>query len=468
MKICVIGCGYVGLVTGVCFAEMGNDVVCMDVDRAKIDALRQGLVPIYEPGLEEMLRRNLREGRLGFTSDLGEAVEPSELFFIAVGTPEGTDGSTDLSYVLEAAAAIGERMTGYGIIVNKSTVPVGTADRVREIVGNVTSHEFDVVSNPEFLKEGAAVEDFMRPDRIVVGSFNSRAAESMRELYAPFVRTGAPILFMDCRSAEMTKYVANAMLATRISFMNEMANLSEHLGADIHWVRQGVGADRRIGPSFLFPGVGYGGSCFPKDVRSLISVGRQHGYSLKVMQAVEEVNEFQKRLLVEKMIRFYALKSELGAGSGESVETPHRAALPVSGHAVSTAAGKIAPFAGKTFAVWGLSFKPQTDDMREAASRVIVQRLMELGARVRVYDPQALKEARRVFGEGVEYCANNYAALDQADALLVVTEWNMFRRPDFARMRKLLKHPVIFDGRNQYDPEEMRSLGFRYFAIGRP
>ncbi len=444
MKICVIGSGYVGLVTGVCFAEMGNEVLCMDVDLAKIEMLRAGQVPIYEPGLEEMLRRNLDEGRLRFTCDLTEAVEPSELFFIAVGTPEGADGSTDLSFVLEAARGIGERMTGYGIIVNKSTVPVGTADTVRGIVAGVTKHDFDVVSNPEFLKEGAAVEDFMRPDRIVVGSFNARAAESMRELYAPFVRTGAPILFMDCRSAEMTKYVANALLATRISFMNEMANLSERLGADIHWVRQGVGSDRRIGPSFLFPGVGYGGSCFPKDIRSLISVGERHGYPLKLVQAVEEVNEFQKRLLVEKMRRFYASEASPGAGSGGL------------------------PFEGKTFAVWGLSFKPQTDDMREAASRVIVGGLLELGARVRVYDPQAMHEARRVFGESVEYCSNNYAALDQSDALLLVTEWNLFRRPDFTRIKKLLRHPVIFDGRNQYDPGEMRALGFRYFAIGRP
>ncbi len=444
MRISVVGTGYVGLVTGACFSEMGNDVVCVDVDEAKVESLRQGRVPIYEPGLQEMVQRNLEQGRLAFSSDTRSAAAGAELVFVAVGTPADEDGSTDLRHVFQAAREIAEGMDGYRIIVNKSTVPVGTADRVREAVAAVTRHPFDVVSNPEFLKEGAAIEDFMRPDRVVVGTSSPEAAEKMRELYAPFTRTGAPILVMDARSAEMTKYVSNALLASRISFMNEMANFCELLGADIHWVRQGVGLDRRIGPAFLFPGVGYGGSCFPKDIRSLLHTAARLGHRLSVLSAVEEVNQRQKEILVRKLVDYYSSRPESRPEPGRS------------------------PLEGRKFAVWGLSFKPQTDDMREAPSLAVIGRLLELGAGVQAYDPKALGEARKVFGERVRYCRNSYEALEDADALLLVTEWNEFRHPDFGRMKSLMKRPVIFDGRNQYDPKEMRNLGFLYFAIGRP
>ncbi len=440
MKVAVIGTGYVGVVAGTCFAETGNDVICVDVDQAKIERLQKGEIPIYEPGLEEMVVRNNREGRLVFTTDLADAVRRSLIVFIAVGTPAGEDGSSDLRYVLTAAEEIARAMDGYRIIVNKSTVPVGTADRVREVVARHTRFEFNVVSNPEFLKEGAAIDDFMKPDRVIIGHDDVRVAELMKELYAPFTRTGAPILLMDNRSAEMSKYAANCMLASRISFMNEVANLCETVGADVHAVRQGIGLDRRIGPTFLFPGIGYGGSCFPKDVKALIRTGEEHGYSLDLIKTVEQVNENQKLVLVEKILRHFC---------------PGRSAEP-------------GVLDGRTFAVWGLSFKPRTDDMREAPSVVILERLLQLGAVIQAYDPVAVEAARRIFGDRVRFAKTNYAALDGADALLLLTEWNVFRNPDFPRILRTLKQPVIFDGRNQYNPDELTDLGFMYYCIGRP
>jgi UDPglucose 6-dehydrogenase len=440
MKLAMVGTGYVGLVAGTCFAETGNDVVCVDVDAERVARLQEGKVPIYEPGLEEMLTRNSREGRLSFTTDLAEAVRRSLIVFIAVGTPSDEDGSSDLRYVLEAAKGVAEAMDGYRIIVNKSTVPVGTADKVRDVVLRHTRHEFNVVSNPEFLKEGAAIEDFMKPDRVIIGHDDVRVAEIMKELYAPFTRTGAPILVMDNRSAEMTKYAANCMLATRISFMNEIANLCERVGADVHWVRQGIGLDRRIGPTFLFPGVGYGGSCFPKDVRALLQMARESGCELEVVAAVHRVNEKQKTRLIEKIVDHFAPNMEPSPGL----------------------------LKGKVFAVWGLSFKPRTDDMREAPSVPVIERLLELGGEVQAYDPAAMEQARRIFGERIRYSPNNYAALEGADALVLLTEWNMFRNPDFPRMAKLMRQPVIFDGRNQYNPRELKDLGFTYYCIGRP
>jgi len=503
MKICVIGTGYVGLVAGTCFAETGNDVVCMDIDEDKINALRKGVVPIYEPGLEEMLRRNVAEDRLSFTTNLAEAVRKSLVIFIAVGTPPKPDGSPDLSYVLAAARGIGETMNGYKIIVNKSTVPVGTADRVRQEISALTRFQFDVVSNPEFLKEGAAIDDFMKPDRVIIGTSEVRVAEIMKELYAPFTRTGAPILVMDPRSAEMTKYAANAMLASRISFMNEIANLCEHVGADANWVRQGVGFDRRIGSSFLFPGLGYGGSCFPKDVKALIALAREHNYPLKLVGAIEEVNELQKSVLVDKILKFYCSPladqldefKRLHSGNGRPGKTRAAVDGAASGdysYVLSLDATKLpdmtltqndlgltnrlvlaredsggSPIKGKTFGIWGLSFKPQTDDMREAPSVVIIEHLLKLGAEVQAYDPEAMDQARRVFGRRIKYAKTNYEAVKDADALVLVTEWNVFRNPDFDKIRSLLKYPVIFDGRNQYNPIEMKELGFLYFGIGR-
>jgi len=507
MKICVIGTGYVGLVAGTCFAETGNDVVCMDVDEQKIASLRKGEVPIYEPGLEETMRRNVDEERLRFTTDLSEAVKNSLIIFIAVGTPQGDDGAPDLSYVLTAARGIACNMNGYKIVVNKSTVPVGTADRVRQEISALTRFQFDVVSNPEFLKEGAAIDDFMKPDRVVIGTYEVRVAEIMKELYGPFTRTGAPVLVMDPRSAEMTKYAANAMLASRISFMNEVANLCEHVGADVHWVRQGMGLDRRIGTSFLFPGVGYGGSCFPKDVKALIALAREHNYPLKLVGAIEEVNRLQKSVIVDKIIKFYSsgLADQLDNLKEMNVsraEQPAEMATPAASEGSKTGdysyqlsldAAKIpdmtltrkdmettsrivsareqskdgSPIKGKTFALWGLSFKPQTDDIREAPSLTIIEQLLKLGAEVQAYDPEATDPTRRIFGKTIRYARTNYDALRDADALILVTEWNVFRNPDFQKIRSLLKYPVIFDGRNQYNPVEMRELGFLYFGIGR-
>ncbi|MEW6298996.1 MAG: UDP-glucose/GDP-mannose dehydrogenase family protein [Thermodesulfobacteriota bacterium] len=432
MKLCVIGTGYVGLVAGTCFAESGNDVICVDIDERKIAALNGGKVPIYEPGLEELIRRNTADGRLRFTTDLNFAVKEGMVCFIAVGTPSDMDGSADVRMVLQAAKDVARVMPGYRVVVLKSTVPVGTADRVREAMAACTEHPFDVVSNPEFLKEGAAIEDFMKPDRVVIGGNSERAISLLKELYAPFVRTENPIVVMDNRSAEMTKYAANALLATRISFINQIANLCERVGADVADVRRGIGFDRRIGHYFLFPGVGYGGSCFPKDVRAVLRTAEEHGVDFSLLEAVEGVNERQKRLLVEKVRLHF----------GEQLR-------------------------GRKFAVWGLAFKPRTDDIREAPALVIVESLLSAGAEVAVHDPEALGRAREVFGERVSYHRVNYDALAGADALLIVTEWNEFRRPDFGRMRQLMKTPVIFDGRNLYEPAVMRQEGFTYYPIGR-
>jgi len=432
MKLCVVGTGYVGLVAGTCFAEGGNDVICIDNVAEKIEALRRGVVPIYEPGLAELIRRNVSEGRLSFSTDLADAVRRSVVCFIAVGTPSGEDGSADLRNVMDVAREIGRTMNGYRVVVAKSTVPVGTFARIREAVASATTQPFDVVSTPEFLKEGAAIDDFMKPDRVVIGSTSARAIDIMRELYQPFVRTGNPILTMDNASAEMTKYAANALLATRISFMNEIANLCERVGADVDQVRRGISYDRRIGHHFLFPGVGYGGSCFPKDVKAVIQTAHEQGMPFPLLAAVEEVNHEQKRRLVDKVVTHFG-----------------------------------ADLRGRRFAVWGLAFKPRTDDMREAPSLTVVEGLLTSGAVVAVHDPEALGEARKHFGDRVSYHRVNYEALKDADALLIVTEWNEFRRPDFARMKQLLRQAVIFDGRNLYEPEIMREHGFTYFPIGR-
>ncbi len=431
MKIAVIGTGYVGLVLGVCLAETGNDVTCVDKDQAKIRLLRKGQVPIYEPGLTELVQKNQAEARLTFSTQLPRAVKSAQIIFIAVGTPQGEDGSADLQHVLSVARDIGRAMEGYKVIVNKSTVPVGTAEKVRGVVRRETKHPFSVVSNPEFLKQGAAVDDFMKPDRVVIGAEDPRGAEMMVALYQPFTRTGAPIMVMDCASAELSKYAANALLATRISFMNEVANVCELFGADVDRVRQAVGSDRRIGTSFLFPGVGYGGSCFPKDVQALVRFSADKNYDFKMLKAVEAVNAAQKRVLVTKM--------EAHFGS----------------------------FKGKTIAIWGLAFKPKTDDMREAPAIPIVQALLEKGAKVQVYDPEALKVAKGIFGTKVIYAPKSYDALRGADALAIVTEWHEFREPDFPRMRKLMRSPVIFDGRNIYQPQQMKAHGFTYSSIGR-
>jgi UDPglucose 6-dehydrogenase len=432
MKIAVVGSGYVGLVAGACFAENGNEVICVDRDPAKIRLLRRGKIPTYEPGLEEMVRRNRAEKRLTFTTALPLGVRKSQIIFVAVGTPTGEDGSADLQHVLDVAKDVARAMNGYKVIVNKSTVPVGTASRVREIVRRETTHPFSVVSNPEFLKQGAAIDDFMKPDRVVIGAEDPRAAGLMRELYAPFTRTGAPIMMMDCASAELCKYAANAMLATRISFMNEVANVCEAVGANVDQVRHAVAADRRIGSSFLFPGVGYGGSCFPKDVKAMLRFAADRDYDFKILKSVEAVNEQQKlRLLVKMRKHFGALK-------------------------------------GKRIAIWGLAFKPRTDDMREAPAVPLINGLLREGAIVQVYDPEAMKVARGIFGSKVTFADGSYAALTGADALAIVTEWNEFREPDHARMRKLMRTPVIFDGRNIYDPVRMRELGFTYQGIGRP
>ncbi len=431
MKIAVVGTGYVGLVAGACLAENGNDVMCVDKDEAKIEMLRAGRMPIYEPGLEELVRRNYAESRLKFSTDLSVAVKASEIVFIAVGTPQGEDGSADLQHVLAVARDIGRALERYTIIVDKSTVPVGTAKKVQATVAAETAVAFSVVSNPEFLKQGAAIDDFMKPDRVVIGCDDAKAGQMMRDLYAPFTRTGAPIMVMDTASAELCKYAANAMLATRISFMNEIANVCELVGADVDSVRKAVGSDRRIGPSFLFPGIGYGGSCFPKDVKALLHSAAEAGYDFQILHAVEAVNALQKGLLVRKMQAHF----------GE--------------------------MKGRTIALWGLAFKPRTDDMREAPAIRIVERLLELGAVVKAYDPEAMDTARRIFGDRITYCDRSYDALAGADALAVVTEWNEFREPDFQKMKQLLKSPVVFDGRNIYSTEQMHALGFEYFPIGR-
>jgi UDPglucose 6-dehydrogenase len=431
MKIAVIGTGYVGLVAGACFAESGNDVVCVDKDAAKIRTLRAGRMPIYEPGLEEVVRRNRHENRLTFTTTLPKAVRASSIVFIAVGTPQGEDGAADLQHVLEVAREVARAMNGYKVIVDKSTVPVGTAARVREVIRRETTHPFSVVSNPEFLKQGAAIDDFMKPDRVVIGAEDPRARELMQELYAPFTRTGAPIMTMDCASAELTKYAANAMLATRISFMNEVANVCEAVGADVDEVRRANGADKRLGTSLRIPGVGYGGSCFPKDVKAMIHFASQKDYDFRILRAVEEVNSAQKTRLAAKM------RSHFGT------------------------------LKGRTIAIWGLAFKPRTDDMREAPSIPLIKVLLAEGADVQAYDPEATKVAKGIFGNKVAFATKNYDALKGADGLAIVTEWSEFRRPDFEKMRKLMRSPVIFDGRNLFEPEQMKQSGFTYYSIGR-
>jgi UDPglucose 6-dehydrogenase len=432
MKIAVIGSGYVGLVAGACLAENGNDVVCVDKDPVKVRLLQRGKIPIYEPGLEELVRRNKSEKRLTFTTALARGVRQAQIIFIAVGTPTGEDGSADLQHVLGVAREIARAMNGYKVVVNKSTVPVGTAVKVRDVIRRETTHPFSVVSNPEFLKQGAAIDDFMKPDRVVIGAEDPRSADLMKELYAPFTRTGAPIMMMDCASAELCKYAANAMLATRISFMNEVSNVCEIVGANVDQVRRAVASDRRIGPSFLFPGIGYGGSCFPKDVKAMVRFAEDKAYDFQILRAVEAVNEGQKRRLVTKLeTHFGSLK-------------------------------------GKRIALWGLAFKPKTDDMREAPAVPLIHGLLAAGATVHAYDPEAMHVARGIFGSKIHYADNSYAALTGADALAIITEWNEFREPDYVRMRKLMRSPIIFDGRNIYNPESLRSLGFTYISMGRP
>lgn len=432
MNICVIGTGYVGLVAGTCFAETGHDVICVDIDANKIERLNNGEIPIYEPGLEDMVHRNVEEKRLSFTTDLPYGVKNSKIIFIAVGTPQDRDGSADLSYVMEVAKQIGKAMNNRKIIVDKSTVPVGTADKVQEVVSRYTKYRFNVVSNPEFMKEGVAVQDFLKPDRVVIGTDNEKVAETMKELYSPFVRTEKPILIMGVRSAEMTKYSANALLATKISFMNEIANLCELVGADVSEVRKGVGSDTRIGFPFLFPGVGYGGSCFPKDVRALMRTANDYNYKLSIIDAVDKANERQKSVLLKKILTYFNNKLK-----------------------------------GKTIAVWGLAFKPQTDDMREAPSIPLIRGLVRRGATVNAYDPAANENAEAILGKKIKLFESNYDTLHDADALVIVTEWHEFRRPNYEKLKRLMKKPVIFDGRNIYTPEVMKDHGFTYFGIGR-
>jgi len=433
MKISVIGIGYVGLVVAAGFAENGNHVVCVDNDLNKIDALKSGIIPIYEPGLDEIVKSNVRDGRLVFTTDIREGVLGCEVIFLALPTPPNEDGSADLSYVLQTAEEIGKHIDSYKVIVNKSTVPVGTSDKVREVISRTCSQEFDVVSNPEFLKEGTAVNDFLMPDRIVVGASSKKAIDLMQELYAPFIRTGNPLLIMSERSSELTKYASNSFLATKISFMNEIANLCDEVGADVDSVRIGMGTDARIGMKFLFPGVGYGGSCFPKDVKALIKTSSERQVELSILKKVEEVNEKQKNVIVNKIIKHF---------NGD--------------------------INGKTIALWGLAFKPKTDDVREAPSIVIVNELLKLGCKIKAHDPIAIDSMKKVINDGIiEYYEKNYDALDGADALVIITEWNEFRRPDFHEIKKRMNAPVVFDGRNIYNPSKMKEYGFVYYGIGR-
>lgn len=436
MKITVVGTGYVGLVTGTCFAEVGIDVTCVDIDQKKIENLKNGIMPIYEPGLEEMVMKNYEAGRLHFSTNLGEAIKGSDVAFIAVGTPPGEDGSADLKYVIGVASEIGQNMNSYGVVVTKSTVPVGTAEKVKNAVQEELAKRnldisFDVASNPEFLKEGAAIDDFLKPDRIVVGISSKKAEEIMAKLYKPFTLNGHPIVFMDIPSAEMTKYAANSMLATKISFMNDIANLCEIVGADVNLVRKGIGSDPRIGNKFIYPGIGYGGSCFPKDVKALIKTAAEKGYNMRVLKAVEEVNEDQKNVMYTKLVKHFG-----------------------------------ADLKGKTIAIWGLSFKPKTDDMREAPSLVIIRHLLEAGAQVKAYDPVAMEEAKHMIGNKITYTNDEYEALDGVDAMILATEWPEFRFPDFSKIEKLMKGKVIFDGRNIYDAQDLREKGFSYYGIG--
>ncbi len=437
MKISVIGTGYVGLVTGTCFAESGNDVICIDINEDKVKKMQQGKVPIYEPGLETMFLRNIKANRLQFSTDLKKGVDFGEIIFLALPTPEDEDGSADLSYVMDVAGKLGKLIennpdAGYKIIVNKSTVPVGTADKVTAIIKEKTNKEFDVVSNPEFLREGFAVDDFMKPERVVIGTSSVKAQDKMRRLYEPFVRSGNPILMMDERSSEITKYASNSFLAMKITFMNEIANFAEKVGADVDKIRIGMGTDSRIGKRFLFPGIGYGGSCFPKDVKALYKTGKDHGYDFKLLESVIDINARQRSILIPKMEQYFE--------------------------------GDIS---GKTFAIWGLAFKPETDDIREAPALYMIDALLEKGARLQVFDPEAMENVKRKYGDKLTYSDKMYDALQDVDALIISTEWNMFRTPDFDKIKSLMKNPIIFDGRNLYINNQMNQIGFTYVSIGR-
>lgn len=432
MKIAVVGTGYVGLVTGTCFAETGNEVICVDIDKDKVEKMRNGIVPIYEPHLDVLFERNIKAGRLKFTTDLSEAIHPAQIIFLALPTPPGEDGSADLSYVLGVAEQLGKMIKDYKVIVDKSTVPVGTAEKVKEAVAKNALVDFDIVSNPEFLREGFAVDDFLKPDRVVVGTCSARAKVLMEELYKPFVRSGNPIIFMDEKSAELTKYAANSFLATKITFMNEIANFCEKVGADVDMVRIGIGSDSRIGKRFLFPGIGYGGSCFPKDVQALAKSGKEAGYDFKIINAVMAVNELQKVRLIDKIKKHY--NNDLK---------------------------------GKTFAIWGLAFKPDTDDIREAPAIYMITDLLAAGANVRVFDPEAMENVKKIFGDNIYFAKDEYEATQGADALLIATEWSEFRNPDFEKIALTLNKKVVFDGRNLYELSQMRKLGFYYESIGR-
>lgn len=432
MRICVIGTGYVGLVAGTCLADMGNDVICVDNDLEKLIKLNDGIVPIYEPGLEELIKANVTEGRLKFSSDLDNAVKQSLVCFIAVGTPQGQDGAANMQYVMDVAESIGKSIDGYKVIVDKSTVPVGTADKVTEVIKKYYDGEFDVVSNPEFLKQGAAVDDFLKPDRVVIGSNSPKATAIMQEVYAPFFRTASRFVIMDVKSAEMTKYAANSFLAIKISYANEIANICEAVGADAEMVRIGMCSDKRIGSQFLFPGLGYGGSCFPKDVMALMKTAKDNNCTCRLIEAADEINKEQRVIFITKILQRFGMN-----------------------------------LAGMTFGVWGLTFKPKTNDMRMAPSITIINALLGFGARIKVYDPKGFEQAKNVFGDRVIYANNSYDALKDADCMLLLTEWNEFRRPDFDRIKGLMKSPVIFDGRNQYDAERLKQRGFEYHCIGK-
>ncbi len=434
MNIAIVGTGYVGLVSGTCFAETGNNVVCIDIDENKVLRMQNGEVPIYEPGLEVLFERNTKQGRLSFTTDLAEGIKNAEIIFLALPTPPGADGSADLKYVLKVAEDLSHIITDYKVIVDKSTVPVGTADKVYgRLAANLDESFFDVVSNPEFLREGVAVDDFMRPERVVIGTSSSKAKKVMERLYNPFVRQGNPVIFMDEKSAEMTKYAANSFLATKITFMNEVANLCEEVGANVDMVRKGIGSDSRIGKRFLFPGVGYGGSCFPKDVKALAKTAQENNYDFRILQSVMDVNEDQKSILSRRIKNYF----------GESI-------------------------ANKTIGIWGLAFKPNTDDIREAPAMTIINELLEAGAKIKAFDPEAMENVKALMGDKITFCDNQYDAIEATDALAVVTEWNVFRTPDYDRIMSSLREPVVFDGRNVFDPVDMKERGFVYSSIGRP
>lgn len=432
MEIAVIGTGYVGLVVGACLADMGNSVICVDNNEEKLKQLEKGIIPIYEPGLEELVKSNVHENRLSFTSDIDFAVKKSQVCFIAVGTPQGEDGSADLQYVFDVATSIAKSMNGYKVIVDKSTVPVGTAEKITEIIAKNTGFDFDVVSNPEFLKQGNAVDDFLSPDRVIIGSNSDKATQIMQEIYSSFLRTANRIILMDVKSAEMTKYAANSFLATKISFMNEIANLCEKVGANAEMVRVGMSTDNRIGNKFLFPGLGYGGSCFPKDVKALIKTGNEFGCDMSIIEAVDNTNKLQRKLFLEKISKHF------------------------NGN-----------LSGKTFAVWGLAFKPKTNDMREAPSITIIENLLSKGSKIKAFDPKAIETAKFIFKDKIEYSKNSYDTVENADALLLLTEWNEFRRPDFEKVKSLMKTPVIFDGRNLYNAARIHEKGFTYYQIGK-